>query len=67
MDKRCFFCGQADFKTPMQNGMKGFANCRLQREKWRYLPRQTACENGKFQTAPAETLAVRRKVLGDWE
>lgn len=64
---KCGNCALADFKTPLQNGMKGFANCRAVKEKWRYLPRQTECENGKFQTASAEVMAVRRKVLGDGE
>lgn len=63
-EAECFNCERADFKTPLQNGMKGFALCRLQ-PKWRYLPPQMVCENGQFQTASDEVLSVRRKVLGE--
>lgn len=66
--KQCFYCTHADFKTPMTGGMKGFAHCTAEgNSKAHYLPKQQVCHNGRFQTASAETLAVRQERLGEPE
>lgn len=54
----CLHCAHADFRDAAAKGMTGFLTCPTV-DKWRYLNRRTVCENGRFQTASAETVQKR--------
>lgn len=58
---RCYDCANADFKTPAQNEMRGFCNCKPLAMKFHYLPKNQKCVNGKFKQAEAGTMAARER------
>ncbi|WP_283119632.1 hypothetical protein [Neisseria elongata] len=56
----CLNCARADFRAAAARGLAGFIVCTASREQaWRVLNPQTECENGRFQTASAETVQKR--------
>lgn len=57
---KCLRCKHADFRAAAERGLKGFLVCTVSRDRaWSCLNSETACENGRFQTASAEIVQKR--------
>lgn len=63
MKKICQHCKHADFRQAAANSMKGFLIC-ARGNKWEYLNRREACENGRYQEAESEMIEDRNKYFG---
>lgn len=58
--RNCLNCARADFRAAAARGLPGFVVCTASRDQaWRVLNPQTACENGRFQTASDEIVQKR--------
>ena len=68
MNKTCFYCNHADFKTNTGTPMHAFAKCakaRNEMEKATYYPRTNPCVTGAFQTASEAAMRKRRQEFGE--
>lgn len=65
----CYHCAHADFKAESESTMRGFAKCTKARnteERAKYYFGGYKCDKGKFEAAPAETMAKRSEIFEKW-
>lgn len=65
----CYHCLYADFKAESNSPMRGFAKCTKARnaeERSKYYFGGYECDKGKFEAAPAETMAKRSEIFEKW-
>lgn len=65
----CYYCLYADFKAESESTMRGFAKCGKARnveERSKYYFGGYKCDKGKFEAAPAETMAKRSEIFEKW-
>nr|DAK45903.1 MAG TPA: hypothetical protein [Caudoviricetes sp.] len=65
----CYHCVHADFKAESESTMRGFAKCgkaRNTEERAKYYFGGYKCDKGKFEAAPAATMAKRRSEFEKW-
>lgn len=65
----CYHCLYADFKAESEGTMRGFAKCgkaRNTEERSKYYFGGYECDKGKFEAAPAATMAKRSEIFEKW-
>jgi putative phage associated protein len=65
----CYHCLHADFKAESEGAMRGFAKCTKARnpeERSKYYFGGYECDKGKFEAAPAATMAKRSEIFEKW-
>lgn len=65
----CYHCLHADFKAESESTMRGFAKCTKARnaeERSKYYFGGYECDKGKFEAAPAATMAKRKNEFEKW-
>lgn len=69
MRESCYHCLHADFKAESESTMRGFAKCAKARnpeERSKYYFGGYECDKGKFEAAPAVTMAKRSEIFEKW-
>lgn len=69
MRETCFYCKHADFKALSETELRGFAKCgkaRNAEERAKYYFGGYKCDKGKFEDAPAATMAKRSEIFEKW-
>lgn len=65
----CYHCVHADFKSESESTMRGFTKCAKARnaeERATYYHGGYKCNKGKFEAAPAVTMAKRSEIFEKW-
>lgn len=65
----CYHCLYANFKAESESTMRGFAKCgkaRNTEERAKYYFGGYKCDKGKFEAAPAATMAKRSEIFEKW-
>lgn len=65
----CYHCINSDFKALSETELRGFAKCTKARnaeERATYYHGGYKCNKGKFEAAPAATMAKRKNEFEKW-
>ena len=67
MRESCYHCVHADFRAESESTMRGFARCtKAPEERSKYYFGGYECDKGKFEAAPAATMAKRKNEFEKW-